>query len=156
MKSPLFIVFMTSHCILLNGMNYLSPQTDYLSPHYLTQYAKSISRYHQQKIKEFDDDCENIWKERLTINQFMDNISNLVTTYEQRTPFFLMDDCAQEKCILARHNNQHLRATFEKKASLLLQKKIVAHPDRSINYTSFCVSGILPELIILTKTLLRY
>lgn len=127
------------------------------SPTYVLKYAKNISCFHQHTIDKFDAECKKIWAQRFTMQQFMDNISDLVTTYEQEaSPFFLVDDCGKDICVLARCNNPYLRQTFEIKASLLLREKTASMPDRPINYVSLCPTGTFSELNIIARTLLKY
>jgi len=149
MKLPFFIVVIISPFMVLKSM-------DISHPEYLLLYRKEVALYNQRKINEFDADCKAMWQQKLSMGQFMDNISRLTATYEQVAPFFMIDDCAKESCILARCNNPNFRKVFERRASLALQEKITDYPDRPINYTSFCPSGTLSELIILAQTLQQH
>ncbi len=104
----------------------------------------------------FKEQCTSLAQTKhLVLRDYVDQIIDIASKAKQANPFFLIQECTDSACPLSRWNYPHLREIFENKASTLLKKQMDKLPDTAIDYTSFYPGNALPELMIITKALIK-
>lgn len=96
---------------------------------------------------------ENAPKEPLT------QMNELIIKFEKKFPLLFVLECARagdNPCPLARETRPKYREHFEKELSTALKQKITCCSKKAAVYTSFASGNLLPELLILIKTLTQF
>jgi hypothetical protein len=146
-----FILTVTSFQLYLLASNDNKP--DHFANNFYSE-IHSLNDEFNEKITSLIENFNNLSPQSVKLE---DEINQLISEFEQKSPLFLLNECREEKCVFNRSINPDLRGKFERIASTkllkIIEKKEQSLNKKTINYVGFASGKLLGDWFILTKAL---